>query len=134
VVRPTLFMVVPSKANFNLLLGREWIHGIGVVPSSMHQRISIWRDDGKVEKIEVDQSYFLAEVNQIIRKTFDKSLANIAPCSSAKALGTNQADASFVRLHPTHGFMWERETLEPKPNMEDLNSLALGNDEDDHHV
>ena len=54
VVRPTLFMVVPSKANFNLLLGREWIHWICVVPSSMHQRISIWRDDGTVENIEAE--------------------------------------------------------------------------------
>jgi len=26
ITRPTLIMVVPSKANFNLLLGREWIH------------------------------------------------------------------------------------------------------------
>ncbi|XP_050918666.1 uncharacterized protein LOC127136113 [Lathyrus oleraceus] len=32
----TLFMVINSKANFNLLLGREWIHGIGVVPSKVH--------------------------------------------------------------------------------------------------
>ena len=63
VVRPTLFMVVPSKANFNLVLGRKWIHGVGVVPSSMHQRISIWRDDGTVENVEADQSYFLDEVN-----------------------------------------------------------------------
>ena len=39
VTRSTLFMVVPSNANFNFLLGREWIHGIGVVPSSMHQRV-----------------------------------------------------------------------------------------------
>ena len=106
VVRPTLFMVVPSKANFNLLLGREWIHGICVVPSSMHQRISIWRDDGTVENIEADQSYFLAEVNQITRKTFDKNLANIAPCSSVKSDDTNQADASSIRLHPTHDFIW----------------------------
>jgi len=112
VVRPTLFMVVSSKANFNFLLGREWIHGIDVVPSSMHQGISIWRDDGTVENIEADQSYFRAEVNQITRKTFNKSLENIAPCSSAKSIGTNQADASSVRLHPTHGFMWERETLD----------------------
>jgi len=111
-VRPTLFMVVPSKSNFNLLLGREWIHGIGDVPSSMHQRISIWRDDGIVENIEADQSYFLAEVNQITRKTFNKNLANIAPCSSGKSDGTNQEDASSVRLHPTHGFMWERETFD----------------------
>ena len=28
VTSPTLLMVGPSKANFNLLLGREWIHGI----------------------------------------------------------------------------------------------------------
>jgi hypothetical protein len=79
VVRPTLFMVVPSKDNFNLLLGREWINEIGVVPSSMHQRIAIWRVDGTVENIEANQNYFLAEVNQITRKTFDKNLANIAP-------------------------------------------------------
>ena len=100
----------------------------------MYQRISIWKDDGTVENIEADKSYFLAEVNQITRKTFDKSLASIGPCSSAKSVGTNQADASFVRLHPAHGFMWEMETLDTKPNVEDLNSLALGNDADDHHI
>jgi len=112
VVRPTLFMVVPSKANFNLLLGREWIHGIDVVPSSMYQRISIWRDDGTIENIEADQSYFLPEVNQIARKTFDMNLTNIGPCSSAKPDNANQADASSVKLHPTYGFMWERETFD----------------------
>ncbi|KEH17337.1 hypothetical protein MTR_0022s0330 [Medicago truncatula] len=127
-------MVVPSKANFNLLLGRQWIHGIGDVPSSMLQRISIWRDDGIVENIEVDQNYFLAEVNQITRKTFDKNLENIAPCSFAKIDDTNQADASSVKLHPTHGFMWERETFDTESDMEDMDSLTLGNDEDDHHI
>jgi len=60
ITRPTLFMVVSSKANFNLLLGREWVHGVGVVPSSMHQRILILRNDGMVENIEANQSYFLA--------------------------------------------------------------------------
>jgi len=54
VTRPTLFMVVPSKANFHLLLERAWIHGIGVVSSSMHQIISIWKDDGMVKNIEGD--------------------------------------------------------------------------------
>jgi len=39
VTRLTLFMVVSSKVIFNLLLGKEWIHGITVVPSSMHQRV-----------------------------------------------------------------------------------------------
>lgn len=41
ITRPTMFMVIVSKANYNMLLGREWIHGIEVVPSSMHQRITI---------------------------------------------------------------------------------------------
>jgi len=126
-------MVVPSKANFNLL-GREWIHGIGVFLSFMHQIISIWRDDGTVKNIEADQSYFLAKVNQITRKTFDKSLANIAPRSSGKSVGTGHADASFVRLHPTHGFTWERDTFDIEPTMEGLNSLTLGNNEDDHQI
>ncbi|XP_050896170.1 uncharacterized protein LOC127102892 [Lathyrus oleraceus] len=36
ITRPTMFMVIASRANYNLLLGREWIHGVGVVPSSMH--------------------------------------------------------------------------------------------------
>jgi len=65
--RTTMFMVVPSKANFNVLLGREWIHGVGAVPSILHQRIAIWRKDGLVENIEADQSYFLAEVNNITK-------------------------------------------------------------------
>jgi hypothetical protein len=41
VKRATLFLVVESKANYNLLLGREWIHGVGAVPSIMHQRLSL---------------------------------------------------------------------------------------------
>ena len=52
--RPTMFMVIAAKTNYNLLLGREWIHGIGEMPSSMHQRISIWREEVIIENIEVD--------------------------------------------------------------------------------
>jgi len=86
------------------------------------------------QNIESDQSYFLVEVNQITRKTFDENLARIAPCSSAKSNDINRADASFVRLHPTHGFMSESEILDTEPDMENLNSLALGNNEVDHHI
>jgi len=65
-----------------------------------------------VENIEADQSFFLAEVNQVTRKTFERNLANIAPCSSVESGNTDQTNVSFVRLHPTHGFMWERELLD----------------------
>ncbi|XP_057719592.1 uncharacterized protein LOC130934022 [Arachis stenosperma] len=33
----TVFMVVPSKGSYNVLLGRDWIHGVGAVPSTVHQ-------------------------------------------------------------------------------------------------
>jgi len=39
-----------------------------------------------------------------------------------------------MKLHPTHGFMWERETFDTESDMEDMDSLTLGNDEDDHHI
>lgn len=72
VIRPTLFIVVPSKANFNFLLRTKWIHEIGVVPSSLHQIITTWRKDRLVENIEACQNYFTAEVNHITKRSFDK--------------------------------------------------------------
>lgn len=50
ITRPTIFMVIASKANYNMLLDRERIHDICVIPS-MHQRITIWKSDGLVENI-----------------------------------------------------------------------------------
>ncbi|KAL1352284.1 hypothetical protein AAHE18_06G155500 [Arachis hypogaea] len=34
--RNTIFVVVPSKASYNALLGRDWIHGVGAIPSTVH--------------------------------------------------------------------------------------------------
>ena len=62
-----------------------------------------------VEFIEADQSYFLVEVNQVTKKTFENNLVNIVPCSSAESGYTDQTNVSSVRLHPTHGFLWKRE-------------------------
>ncbi|XP_050898918.1 uncharacterized protein LOC127105755 [Lathyrus oleraceus] len=61
VTRSIMFVIVETKANYNLLLGREWIHGVGVVPSSMHQRIIIWRLDGIIENIEAYQGEIVCE-------------------------------------------------------------------------
>ena len=54
--RPTMFVVVPSKASYNLLLGRDWIHGVGAIPSTLHQRMILWNGDGEIEEIEPDDS------------------------------------------------------------------------------
>ncbi|CAJ2672093.1 unnamed protein product [Trifolium pratense] len=84
-VRKTLFMVIAAKPNYNLLLGREWIHGVGAVPSTMHQRLIIWREDGLVENVEADQSAYVSETGTVTLQNFDKNLALIAPCGEQDA-------------------------------------------------
>jgi len=113
VKRPTLFLVVESKANYNLLLGREWIHGVGVVLLSMHQRLSLWKDNGVLENIEADQSYFVAEVANITKKTFDKQLARIGPCPISVVGYENHGRFLWsMKLHPRDGFIWKKECVE----------------------
>ncbi|RYR29574.1 hypothetical protein Ahy_B01g054004 isoform B [Arachis hypogaea] len=36
--RTTVFVVFSSKASYNTLLGRDSIHGVGVVPSTVHKK------------------------------------------------------------------------------------------------
>nr|KYP38616.1 Retrovirus-related Pol polyprotein from transposon opus [Cajanus cajan] len=57
VKRTTMFIVTSSKLNFNVLLGREWIHGVGVgfVLSTVHQKIFFWNDDEGLEVLDADQ-------------------------------------------------------------------------------
>jgi len=105
------------------LLGREWIHGVGAVPSTLHQRIAIWRKDGLVENIEADQRYFLAEVNNITKKYFDKKLAFIPSVMSLGPKYTVSKDEMYsMKLTPRSGFVWEREFI-------DQNYIIVGNGE-----
>jgi len=63
-----------------------------------------------VENIEADQSYFLAEVNNITKKNFDKQLANIPPILSLGPKYTITEDEMYsMKLQPESGFVWERE-------------------------
>lgn len=36
IARTTLFVFILTKENYNMLLGRKWIHGVRHVPSTMH--------------------------------------------------------------------------------------------------
>lgn len=105
VTRSTMFMTVETKVNYNLLLGMEWIHGVEVVPSSMHQRIIIWHPDGIVENIEADQGYFKTPINHTDRRQFYKHLANIAPCDSVDLLSLLTNAYCSLSLHPYNGFL-----------------------------
>lgn len=53
-----MFVVVPSKANFNLFLGREWIHVVGSVPSTLDQKLFNGIDLNECQIIEADPTTF----------------------------------------------------------------------------
>nr|KYP33309.1 hypothetical protein KK1_045845 [Cajanus cajan] len=85
VKRTTMFIVTPSKTNFNVLLGREWIHGVGAVPSTVHQKIFFGNDDEGLEVLDADQKeyevgmYFVNQQLTAFAKTkpFDAHNANM---------------------------------------------------------
>jgi hypothetical protein len=126
VKRTTTFMVVLSKANFNVLLGREWIHGVGAVPSTVHQRIAIWSEDGLVENVEADQSYFMAEVNTVTKKNFDKQLVKISLVLSLGPKYVVSEDEMYtMRLH-LDCLVWERELIDHDYVMVNHEETPLG--------
>lgn len=107
--RSTLFMAIYSKVNFNLLLGQEWIHGIGAIPSTVHQRLIIWLKDDIMENIEADQIYYQIDDAKGSKRSFDQHLANIAPCDDESGSYTSFNTGHVLNLYPDHGFIWYAE-------------------------
>jgi hypothetical protein len=50
---PTTFFMVDVKGRYNMLLGQDWIHANGCVPSTLHQCVIQWVGDS-VEVVEAD--------------------------------------------------------------------------------
>ena len=74
---------------------------------------SLWKENGLLENIEADQSYFVAEVANITKKTFDKKLARIWPCPiSAVGYENHGRFLWSMKLHPRDGFIWKKECVE----------------------
>ncbi|KAI5397465.1 hypothetical protein KIW84_063329 [Lathyrus oleraceus] len=107
-------------------IGKEWIHGVGAVPSLAHQRLVIWREDGVVENIEVDQGYFMVDVNNVGKKEYERKLANISPCFPAEDVYANLSEAFVsLTLHETHGFIWDVERLDDQPYTEAKENMVV---------
>ena len=68
------FFVVHTKAAYNALLGREWIHSNWVIPSSLHQSLMFWNNDNSVEMVKVDNRPFEACNNTIDAQLYNKML------------------------------------------------------------
>jgi hypothetical protein len=56
---PTTIFVVNLKGCYNMLLGHDWIHANGCIPSMMHQCMAQWVGD-KVEIIRADDTACVA--------------------------------------------------------------------------
>ena len=55
----TAFFVAEVQGNYNVILGRDWVHANQCVPSIMHQFLIQWVDD-EVEVIHADNSVCVA--------------------------------------------------------------------------
>ena len=66
-----------------------------------------------LENIEANQSYFVAEVANITKKTFDKKLARIGQCPISAIGYENHGSFPWsMKLHPKDGFIWKKECVE----------------------
>ncbi|MCH97507.1 hypothetical protein A2U01_0018502, partial [Trifolium medium] len=104
VSRSTVFIVVPSKANYNLLLRREWIHVVGAIPSTVHQVMVLWREDDYVEYIDADDTAFKVAGIGVLNS--EKMLEEMGPCRMETF---NQWKEGFgnkikITLFPRNGF------------------------------
>ncbi|KAA0062934.1 uncharacterized protein E6C27_scaffold468G00280 [Cucumis melo var. makuwa] len=63
-----LFLVIDSRTTYKLLLGRPWIHGNGVVTSTLHQGFKFYQDG--VKKVEANFNPFLEAKSHFINAKF----------------------------------------------------------------
>ena len=54
----TMFFVIDESPSYNILLGRDWIHSSKCVPSSWHQQLMFWDDDGEVHTMDAAPNPF----------------------------------------------------------------------------
>jgi hypothetical protein len=106
----TTFFVVDVKGKYNILLGRDWIHANGCVPSTLHQCVVQWVGD------EVDDSacVALAESQEYLQEGEVKCLT-----------GRDLSDYDFVSIGH-NGFV----PINVKPMVvNQLEDISVKNDE-----
>ncbi|CAI9786863.1 unnamed protein product [Fraxinus pennsylvanica] len=59
------FFVIDGPTSYNVLLGRDWIHGSRCIPSLLHQCLVFWNDKGEAEVVQADHRPFVVEANSV---------------------------------------------------------------------
>ncbi|XP_072071639.1 uncharacterized protein [Arachis hypogaea] len=88
----TVFVVVPSKASYNTLLGRDWIHGVGVVPSTMHQSVLLWTEDGKPDVIKADSNLYV----ELLHVDFRMHNPKLKPLNVDRTLNSYNCEGCYL--------------------------------------
>ena len=70
------FFVINSIANYNALLGRDWIHANWFVPSFLYQFLLFWKGD-EVEVVWADKQHFIATADSIETNYYDQEFGPI---------------------------------------------------------
>ncbi|KAG5523743.1 hypothetical protein RHGRI_030657 [Rhododendron griersonianum] len=93
------FFVVDSSSNYNALLGRDWIHINGCVPSSLHQALIFLKQE-EAEGVEVfwaDQHPFKAETNNVEADLYKEYLWPLKiEDSEVKSTGVGVTESQFL--------------------------------------
>ena len=63
-----MFHVIDLRTTYKLLLGRPWIHGNGVVTSTLHQCFKFYQDG--IKKVEVDSNPFTEAESHFVDAKF----------------------------------------------------------------
>ncbi|XP_077237171.1 uncharacterized protein LOC143878831 [Tasmannia lanceolata] len=73
------FQVLDIKASFLLLLGRPWLHRVGVIPSTLHQKLKFVRNN-RVVTVKGDPDLEIGQISQelVVDKTDDISLTGFS--------------------------------------------------------
>ncbi|RYQ89685.1 hypothetical protein Ahy_B09g096203 isoform B [Arachis hypogaea] len=92
--RHSVFVVVPSKVSYNALLGRDWIHGVGVVPSTVHQSMLLWTKEGKPEIVKADSSLYVEQMHVDFR-IYNRKLK---PLNVDRSLNSYNCEGCYLTL------------------------------------
>lgn len=114
VERMTLFVIVPAKSSYNLLLGRDWIHAVGAIQSTVHQKVILWIAQDQVEMVEAGDSACYAQQLHVDFKMYSQ---NVNPITATE--GVIDKDALEARLLNQFGIKIMKEANVTRPNHDD---------------
>ncbi|TYK02864.1 retrotransposon gag protein [Cucumis melo var. makuwa] len=119
-----LFHVIDSRTPYKLLLGRPWIHGNGVVTSTLHQCFKFYQDD--VKKVEANSNPFSEAENDsspevvsvevpFVKREDNLQLKSFASSEPHKSIGTFHSGKSEASTSTAKSMiLMDKKTSDPQ--------------------